>query len=388
MSDVPRPLTVMVSAGEPSGDALGAGLIAALRQMQPDIRIVGIGGPEMRRAGLVSFFGIDELAVLGIRDVVPRLRILFRRMRQAADFALRIKPDAVVLIDSGDFHNRVAKRIRAADPSLRIVKYVSSQVWASRPGRAAGMKAYLDHILCLLPFEPAFYEQYGVPATFVGHPAVERAHLITGGPALRERLGIAPSAKLLCVLPGSRAPEVRNLMAPFRETVRLLAQQIPGLYCVLPTVQHVEHMIRAQTEGWPAPLHVVTASADRFAAFDAADAALAASGTVTTELAVARVPMIVAYRLGWLTAAIWRRLVTVAHFTIVNLVLGRRAIPEFMQEALKPADMAAALAPLLRDGPEAAAQREALDEAVAGLDSGEPTSSRAAEAILAIASGS
>jgi lipid-A-disaccharide synthase len=375
----------MVSAGEPSGDVLGAALIRALRGLHPGIRIVGIGGPEMQREGLISFFGIDELAVMGIRDVLPRLRILFRRMRQAADFALRVRPDIVVLIDSGDFHNRVARRIRAGDPSQRVVKYVSSQVWASRPGRAAGMKAYLDHILCLLPFEPAFYERYGLPATFVGHPALERASLICGGEALRTRLGIAAATRLLCVLPGSRKPEVRHLTPAFRGTVAELARSVPDLACVLPTVPHVEALIRSLTADWPAPLHIVTRSDDRFAAFDAADAALAASGTVTTELAIGGVPMIAAYRLGWLTAAIWRRLVTVPYFTIVNLVLGRRAVPEFLQEGVRPVEMARALRPLILGGPEAEAQRAALAEAVAKLDSGEAPSRRAAETILKIA---
>lgn len=383
MSD--RPLTIMISAGEPSGDALGAGLIAALRALHPGVRVVGIGGPEMRREGLMSFFGIDDLAVVGIRDVVPRLRILFRRMRQAAEFALRVKPDAVVLIDSGDFHNRVARRIRAADPAIRIVKYVSSQVWASRPGRAEGMKAYLDHILCLLPFEPAFYERYGVPATFVGHPALERGKLIKGGEALRDRLGIAPDAPVLCVLPGSRKPEVRHLTPPFRETVAELAKVVPALQCVLPTVPHVEGLVRSMTANWPVPLHILSGAADRFAAFDAADAAIAASGTVTTELAIGGVPMIAAYRLGWMTAAIWRRLVTVPHFTIVNLVLGWRAVPEFLQEGVRPAEMAKALRPLILGEEGAITQRAALAEAVAMLDSGEPPSRRAAETVLRLA---
>ncbi|MCC6920988.1 MAG: lipid-A-disaccharide synthase [Alphaproteobacteria bacterium] len=380
-----RPLTIMVSAGEPSGDALGAGLIDALRALSPGVRIVGIGGPAMRAAGLVSYFGIEELAVVGIREVVLRLRILFRRMRQAADFALRVKPDVVVLIDSGDFHHRVARMIRKDDPSIPIVKYVSPQVWASRPGRAEGLRSYLDHILCLLPFEPAFYERYGLPATFVGHPALERKKLMTGGAGLRARLGIAPDAKILCVLPGSRRPEVRYLLPPFRETARVLRDRIPSLHCIIPTVPNVERQVREAVRNWPTPLSIVTGDADRFAAFDAADAALAASGTVTTELALAGVPMIATYRLGWLTAAIWRRLVTVPHFTIVNLVLGRKAVPEFLQESVRPDLMAEALAPLLAGGEAAQAQRQALAEAIAKLDSGESPSRRAAETILQVA---
>ena len=380
-----RPLTIMISAGEPSGDALGAGLIEALRRLHPGVRLIGIGGPAMQAEGLTTFFGIGDLAVMGINEVLPKLRLLFRRMRQAADFALRTKPDAVVLIDSGDFHHRVARRIRAGDPNIPIIKYVSPQVWASRPGRAEKMKDFLDHVLCLLPFEPAFYERYGLPATFVGHPALERAARMTGGAELRARLGITPEAPLLCVLPGSRRVEVRNLLPAFREAVALLAKPVPNLRCVLPTVPLVEPLVRELTANWPVPLDILTGDQNRFSSFDAADAALAASGTVTTELAIAGVPMVVAYRVGWLTAAIWLRLVKVDHITIANLVIGRRAVPEFIQDDVTPAALAGALVPLLTDEAAAATQRAALAEAVARLDSGAAPSQRAAETVLRLA---
>lgn len=381
-----RPFTVMVSAGEPSGDALGAGLMAELKQLRPGIRIVGVGGPAMQREGLNSFFDISELTVMGIAEVLPKIRTLFRRMRQVAEFALRVKPDVVVLIDSGDFHHRVARRIKAADPAMKVVKYVSPQVWASRPGRAAGMKAYLDHILCLLPFEPAFYEPYGLPATFVGHPALEREALISGGEVLRARLGIAPDTKVLCVLPGSRRLEVQHLLPAFRGAVAELARDIPPFACVMPTVKTVEARVRAATADWPVPLHVLSAPQDRYAAFDTADAALAASGTVTTELAIAGVPMVVAYKVGVVTAAIWKRLVNVAHITIANLVIGRRAIPEFIQEQATPKALAAAVKPLLTDPAAIADQKAALAEAVAKLGTkGDGPSRRAAEAVLRIA---
>lgn len=381
-----RPFTVMVSAGEPSGDALGAGLMAALKRLHPGVKIVGVGGPAMRSEGLVSFFDIAELTVMGISEVLPKIRTIFRRIRQVADFALRVKPDVVVLIDSGDFHHRVARRIKAADPSMKVVKYVSPQVWASRPGRAAGMKAYLDHILCLLPFEPAFYEPYGLPATFVGHPALERASLISGGDALRARLGIDSGAKILCILPGSRRVEVTHLLPPFKAAAGLLARDVPGLVCLLPTVPNVETRVRAGAAGWPTPLHILEVSEDRYAAFDAADAALAASGTVTTELAVAGVPMVVAYKVGALTAAIWMRLVKVAHITIANLVIGRRAIPEFIQDQVTPEALANAVRPLLIEPAAAASQRAALEQAIDLLGTkGDGPSRKAAEAVLQIA---
>lgn len=381
-----KPLTIMVSAGEPSGDALGAGLIAELRRMRPDVRIVGVGGPAMRAEGLVSFFDIAEIAVMGISEVLPKLRTIFRRIRQVAEFAVRVKPDAVVLIDSGDFHHRVARRIKASDPSIRVVKYVSPQVWASRAGRAAGMKDYLDHVLCLLPFEPAFYEPYGLRATFVGHPALERAPLIKGGDTLRGRLGISADAKVLCVLPGSRRVEVTKLLPVFRDTVARIAHDVPGLVCLLPTVRNVEARVRAAVGDWPTPLHILAGADDRFSAFDAADAAIAASGTVTTELALAGVPMVVAYKVGAVTAAIWTRLVKVPHITITNLVISRRAIPEFIQEQATPATLAAALTPLLVDPVAIHDQKAALAEAIGKLGTkGDGPSRRAAEAVLEIA---
>ena len=384
----PRPLTIMLCAGEPSGDALGGALMAELRKLRPGVRLIGVGGPAMRAQGLVSFFDIAEIAVMGIREVLPKARLLFRRMDQVADFAVRTKPDVVVLIDSGDFNHRVARRIRARDPALKIVKYVSPQVWASRPGRAAKMKDFLDRVLCLLPFEPPFYETYGLPATFVGHPAVERAARMTGGAALRARLGIAPDAKLLCLLPGSRRVEVTHLLPVFREAIAAVAPSVPGLRVVLPTVPLVEPLVRAGLAGFPVPVDLLTTEADRYAAFDAADAALAASGTVTTELAVAGVPMVVAYKVGWLTAAIWTRLVTVEHITIANLVLGRRAIPEFVQNAATPQALAAALRPLLTDPAAIEAQKTALAEAVRQLGPGDTSAShRAAKAVLETAEG-
>lgn len=380
-----KPLTVMLVAGEPSGDAIGAELMAALRRAHPGIVITGVGGPAMRRKGLISLFDIADLTVMGIREVLPRLAGILRRMNEVAAFALRTKPDAVVLIDSGDFNHRVARRIRKRDRTIPLIKYVSPQVWASRPGRAKALARSFDEVLCLLPFEPAFFAQYGLPATFVGHPVAERAALMTGGDALRARLGIASDARLLCVLPGSRRAEVKYLLAPFRETVARVAAHVPGLQCVLPLVPGVAARVRAGCADWPVPLHFVESDTDKFAAFDASDAALAASGTVATELAVAGCPMIVGYRMGSLTVAIWRRLIKVKYATIANLVLDRMAVPEFLQENLKPEAMAEALVRLLTDPQAAAAQRADLARAARalGIDDLRPAA-RAAERVLAV----
>lgn len=385
MSPESKPLTVMLVAGEPSGDAIGAELMTALRKAHPGIVLTGVGGPAMRRQGLTSLFDIADLTVMGIREVLPRLAGIFRRMGEVAAFALRTKPDAVVLIDSGDFNHRVAKRIRKRDRTIPLIKYVSPQVWASRPGRAKALARSFDEVLCLLPFEPAFFAKYGLPATFVGHPVAERAFLMTGGEALRVRLGIPAEGKLLCVLPGSRRAEVKYLLQPFRETVARVVARVPGLHCVLPLVPGVAARVREGCHDWPAPLHFVEGDADKFAAFDASDAALAASGTVATELAVAGCPMIVGYRMGNLTVAIWRRLIKVKYATIANLILDREAVPEFLQQDLKPEPMADALVRLLTDREAAAAQRRDLASAAdaLGINDLKPAS-RAAERVLAV----
>lgn len=382
-----RPLTLMLVCGEPSGDRLGAELMAGLKALRPDVRVVGVGGPAMAEQGLKSLFPLDDTAVMGLREVVPRVPAILRRVREAAEYAMRLSPDAVVLIDSPDFTHRIAQRLKRAAPQLRTANYAPPQVWASRSYRARKMARYFDLVLALLPFEPAFFEKNGLKAVFVGHPVIERAALMKGGEELRARLEIAPAAPLLTVLPGSRMNEVRLLLPPFRDAVRILRERIPGLVCVLPVVDHVAGFVRAHTQDWPSPLHLVEGERDKFAAFNAADAALAASGTVTTELALAGTPMVVAYRLGLLTYALVRPFVNVRFITLANILLDRPAVPEFVQSACTAEVLAAALTPLLADENARHAQQRELAEAVVKLGlGGEHPSRRAAHALLDFAS--
>jgi len=374
----------MLICGEPSGDQLGAQLMAAVRRLEGDtVRIVGVGGPAMAAQGLQSLFPLDDTAVMGLREVVPRIPAILRRVRQAADHALETRPDAVVLIDSPDFTHRIARRLKRIDPSIRTVNYVAPQVWASRQYRARKMAHYIDLILALLPFEVPFFERHGVRAVFVGHPVIERAGRIASGPELRERLGIAPAATLLALLPGSRMSEVTLLLPHFRDAVARLTRDIPGLVCVLPTVPHVSRYVRETTRDWPSDLHIVDAEADKFATFDTADAAMAASGTVTTELALAGTPMVVAYRLGWLTYQLARHFVRVRFATLVNIVLDRRAVPEFIQAECTGVALAHATLQLLREPLVRDRQRRDLVEAMAKLSVGSDSPSlRAARVLL------
>jgi lipid-A-disaccharide synthase len=385
--EIVRPLTIMLVCGEPSGDQLGAELITGLRTLSGDTtRIVGVGGTAMAAQGLNSLYPLDATAVMGLREVVPRIPEILRRVRIAADYALATKPDALVCIDSPDFTHRIARAVKRRDPSIPTVNYVAPQVWASRPYRARKMAKYFDLVLALLPFEVPFFEAHGVHAAFVGHPVIERATRMTGGEALRAGLGIAPDTPLLVVLPGSRMSEVTLLLPVFRDAVAELAKSVPGLVCVLPTVPNVSARVREGTRDWPTPLHVLEGDGGKFASFDAADVALAASGTVTTELALSQTPMVVGYKLGWLTYALARPFIVAKFATLVNILLDREAVPEFIQEKCTPDALATALLPLFRDPQARDAQTAALKAAVHELGGDdEPPSLRAARTLLAFA---
>ena len=382
-----QPLTLMLVCGEPSGDQLGAELMAGIKVVAGDsVRIVGVGGAAMTAQGLKSLFPLDDTAVMGLREVVPRIPAILRRVREASDYALSTRPDAVVLIDSPDFTHRIAQRLKRIDKSVRTVNYVAPQVWASRPYRASRMARYFDLVLALLPFEAPFFEAHGLHAAFVGHPVVERARRMTGGDALRARFGIGADAKLLAVLPGSRMNEVRLLMDPFRDAVARVAREMPGLACVLPTVPHVARAVRERARDWPTPLHVLESEDNKFAAFDAADAALAASGTVTTELALSGTPMVVGYKLGWLTYVLARAFITAKFATLGNIILDRAAIPEFLQKDCTGENLARALLPLLQETSARRKQIEDLQLIAEKLGvGGEEPSLRAARALLEFA---
>jgi lipid-A-disaccharide synthase len=373
----------MLVCGEPSGDQLGGQLMQSLKTLAPDIEITGVGGPAMAREGLKSLFSLDATAVMGLREVVPAIPRILRRVREATDFALQTRPDAVVLIDSPDFTHRIARAIKKRDPSIRTVNYVAPQVWASRSYRARQMAKDFDLVLALFPFEVPFLRRYGLRAEFVGHPVIERAGRMTGGEGLRTRLGLATGTPLLALLPGSRSSEIRFILPVFRQAVEILAGRIPGLVTVLPTVPHVAAKVRAATENWPTPLHILDSEADKFAAFDAADVALAASGTVTAELALAKLPMVVGYRVGGLTFALSSLIMNVKYITLANILLEREAVPEFLQGRMTPEALADGVARLLLDETARAAQIADLNEFARLLGEGtEAPSLRAARTLL------
>lgn len=382
----PRPLRVFIVAGEHSGDHLGADLLAALRERVPDLAVAGIGGDAMARQGLVPLFPLSDIAVMGFVPVLARLPDLLRRIRQVAEAAVAARPDVLVIVDSPDFTHRVARRVRALAPAIPIVDYVSPTVWAWRPGRAPAMRAYVDHLLALLPFEPEAHRRLGgPPCTYVGHPLIERLSSLRPGP---DEL-LARERPTLLVLPGSRRSEIRRLTAVFGAAVARVAEAVPGLDVVLPAVTDLADDIRARVAAWPVAPRVVTGEAAKLAAFRGARAALAASGTVTLELALAGVPMAVAYRVSpfetWL-----RFVVKVPSIVLPNLILGENAIPEFLQQACTAEALSAALVPLLGDTPERAAQCEAfarLDAAMRIAPGSTPSAEAASRVLAAVRDG-
>ena len=379
--DRAAPLIFLI-AGEPSGDLIASRLMAALKRRTGDrIRFAGIGGPLMAEHGLESLFPYTELSLMGFLEVVPHAQRLLRRIRATARTARRLQPAAFVSVDVPGFALRVARRLKGA--GFPLVHYVAPTVWAYRPGRAAEVARYLDHVLCLFPFEPPYFEAVGLDASFVGHPLLEEAIESADGSDFRKRHGLARGQPVLAALPGSRTSELRRHEPVFRETVRQLARRIEGLRILVPTLPQNRATVAAKTASWDAPVTVVEGKAEKYAAFAASDAALTASGMATLELALATVPMIVCYRLNPLTAAIARRLLLVPHIAMPNIIAERRAAPEFVQRECTPDRLVPALEQLLRDDARRRDQIESFREIATRLGrGGPPPSERAAEVVL------
>jgi len=354
------PLKVFIIAGEASGDRLGAPLMAAIAaELSGAVEFVGIGGLAMTERGLVSLFPIDDLAVNGFAAIAARLRLILRRIRETAAAVVAARPDVLVIIDSPDFTHRVARRVRAAAPDIPIIDYVSPSVWAWRPGRAAAMRRYVDHVLALLPFEPDAHRRLGgPPCTYIGHPLAEFVPALRPNAEEAARRQAEPA--VLLVLPGSRGGEIRRHLATFGAAVGLVRQRLGAVEIVLPTLPRLAERIERDTRTWPAPPRIVVEPAQKWAAFRQARAALAASGTVTLELALAGVPTVLAYKVGIAEELILRAMVKVPMVGLANLVLGEKVMPELLQRQASPGNLAEALIELIRDTPARRAQCDAF----------------------------
>jgi lipid-A-disaccharide synthase len=379
----PPSLRIFIVTGEHSGDQLGFKLMRALRAATGgEVVFAGVGGEAMAKEGLMSLFPLSDIAVMGIAPVIAKLPTLLSRIRQTAQTIIQNPPDALVIIDSPDFTHRVARRVKRALPNLPIIDYVSPSVWAWRPGRAKAMRAYVDLVLALLPFEPAEYVKlHGPSCEYVGHPLIERTDQLRPDPIEAARRAAPPP--LIVVMPGSRRAIVSRLIDDFGEALKLLQNSIGPVDLLLPTVRHLEPLIRTRIANWPTPPRIVVEEQDKLAAFRCARAALAASGTATLELALAGVPMIGAYKVSWIETPL-KYLVRAPSILLPNLILGERAIPEILQDECTPQRLASTLGALVRDSPERAAQLAALSrlDALMQLDKQETPSGRAARLVL------
>ncbi|MGT2438384.1 lipid-A-disaccharide synthase [Bradyrhizobium betae] len=370
---------IFLIATEESGDRLGSALMKVLRQRLGDgVQFVGVGGRTMAREGLETLFPIEELSIVGFAAVVQQLPKILRLIRKTADAVLEAAPDALVIIDSPDFTHRVARRVRATKPAIPVVDYVSPSVWAWRPGRARAMLGYVDHVLGLLPFEPAEYRKLGgPPCSYVGHPLIEQLPSLRPNAEEQKRRDAEPP--VLLVLPGSRRSEIRHHLETFGATLGRLHAAGRAFELMLPTMPHLEATIREGVANWPVKPRIVVGETEKRAAFRIAHAALAKSGTVTLELALAGIPMVTAYRVSAIEAFILRRAVKVSSVILANLVIGKEVIPEFLQEDCTPEKLAPALSEVLTDS----TLRRQQVEAFAQLDTIMSTGNRSPSVLAA-----
>jgi lipid-A-disaccharide synthase len=383
----PRPgavaRSIFLIATEESGDRLGASLMKVLRQrLGGAVRFEGVGGQSMAREGLTSLFPIEELSIMGLASVVKQLPSILRRIRKTADAVTQASPDILVIIDSPDFTHRVARRVRARDPAIPIVDYVSPSVWAWRPGRARAMRRYVDHVLALLPFEPeAYLRLRGPPCSYVGHPLIEQIGSLRPNADEKKRRDEPPP--VLLVLPGSRRGEIRHHLAVFGETLGRLHAEGVAFELILPTMPHLQNAVGEGVKSWPVQPRIVVGEKDKRAAFRIAHAAFVKSGTATLELALAGVPMVAAYKVGAVEAAIMRRAIRTSSVILANLVIGENVVPEFIQENCTPQQLAPALREILGDSPLRRRQVEAFAKIDAIMSTGnQPPSARAADIVL------
>ncbi len=379
------PLVYLIAC-EPSGDQLGAMLMAALNEETGgQVRFAGLGGPLMIARGLQGLFDVRELALIGIFEVLPKAHMVLKRVKTTlADIDLK-QPDILVTIDSWGFTGRIHERLSKRQSPIPRVRYVAPQVWAWRPSRAKQLARWINHLLTLLPFEPPYFTKYGLPATWVGHPVMESGFGHGDGPAFRKRHGIAADRRVIGILPGSRRSEVTRLLPVFKETIARLAARYPDLHVVMPTVNTVAHEVYAAANDWGVPVTVVMESDQRRDAFAAFDVALAASGTVSLELALAGVPHVIAYKVNKLSYAVLKMFVRTRFANLVNILVEHEAVPERLQGKCRPEVLADDLTLLMRDEMRRVAQRADFSAALSKLlPGGERPSRRAAQTILSL----
>ena len=381
-------LLVYLIAGEPSGDLLASRLMRALREKTGGkVRFAGVGGETMIENGFESLFDSSELAVMGLAEVIPSIPRIMARIRQTVDDIVEKRPDVVVTVDSWSFCARVNKGLRSLRTGIPQIHYVAPQVWAWKKRRAKTCGRYIDRLMALLPNEAKYFTPYGLKVDFVGHPVVEGGAAAGDGKAFRQKNGISETAKLLGVLPGSRRSETKYLLPVFRDVVAALKPKYPDMQIVVPTVATVERTVRRAVADWSLPVHVVTGEANRYDAFAACDAALAASGTVALELAMAKVPYMIAYKMNPVSSFLARKLVSGRFANLVNILADREIVKECLLEDCTVQNLSAEIERLLDD--EAHRDAEVNDACgvlkMLGADDPVTPSQKAADVVLSVA---
>jgi lipid-A-disaccharide synthase len=379
MTDTPL---FFLIAGEASGDLLGARLMHALKEkLQGQVRFAGIGGPRMQAEGIELFFPQSELAHFGLFELLRHVPHLMKRMKETVAEVRDVRPVALITIDAPDFCFRVARKLKGEN--IPLIHYVAPTVWAWRAGRAKKIAQFLDHLLALLPFEPPYFTREGLDCTFVGHPIVESAADKGDGNKFRAKYGLAPGAELLAVLPGSRRSEAARLMPLFKTAIATLAQQRPGLAVAIPTVPALASIIREKSRNWPVRVIVTEGDEDKYDMFAAARAAMACSGTVAIELAMARLPAVIAYKIGAPTVLLYRPFIKFKYANLVNIMHDKLVVPEFLLEDCTPENIAAGVHNLLSSDEARQKQIAGLSEVTGWLGQGQfVPSQRAAETVL------
>lgn len=377
------PLKIYLIAGEPSGDLLGSRLMRALRsKTNNQVEFHGLGGDTMEGEGLNSLFDISELAIMGLVEIIPSIPRVLRRIKETISDIQRVQPDIVITIDSWSFSSRVHTALRKLKTGIPQLHYVAPQVWAWKKKRAKTMYKYVDGLMTLLPQEPKYFTPYNLETTFVGHPVIESEVLQADGEAFRRQYNIPANKKIISVLPGSRHTEVSRLLPVFLEAAKLLLAQDNDLFFVIPTVKTVSKYIKAEAAKSDLPLLVVETQQDRYNAFQASSAAIAASGTVALELAITHIPHIVAYKVSPLTAYIVRKIVNIQFVNLSNIMLGREIIPELIQQRCVAGNIAQYIQELLSKGDLYQRQMDGFAKVKETLSNGTQTPSENASDII------
>lgn len=376
-------LKIFFAVGEPSGDALAAKLMAAIKQKETQKRVqfFGIGGPLMEAEGLDSLFPMEELTVMGLVEVLPRIPVLLNRIKETAKAALNINPDVFISVDAPDFSFRVAAKLKKA--SFPKIHYVAPSVWAWRPGRAAKIAKLYDHLLTILPFELPYFEKEGLPATFVGHSVIEVGADAGDGHAFRQRHNINEQAPLLMILPGSRRGEVSKHLPIFKETTALVQASVAELVVVIPVIGRSAEIVREHVKNWPLKVILIDGVAEKYDAMSASNVALAASGTVGLELALAKLPAVIAYKMHPFTAYIARKFVKLDYVNLINILEKREIVPEHLLENCVPSRLAPSIIELFKDEEKQRAQMDGYGDALCAIGlGGDAPGARAADAIF------